>query len=170
MSCPSNSQNLYINPSISLDLLLISITKFGDILSWYFSIGNVDILGGDVDVFEQIVVHVLVVGVGVGRLDGVVFVQVESNHILEAELPALMETDEFFVDAKGTAAGGQAEDTGVSLGILPVDFIFDDVGNSEGPFCFRLEALRCDFFDEGEARELGQVGMGVFYGRVFVEF
>lgn len=155
MSCPSNPQNLYIDSAIGLDLLLVAITEFGDILSGYFSIGDVDILWRDVDVPEEIMVHIVVVGVGVGSLDGVVLVQVESDHVLEAELATLVEADEFSVDTKRTAAGGQAQDAGLSLGVLAQDFFFDGVGDGEGTFCFGLEALRGDLFDEGEARELG---------------
>lgn len=114
MASPTNTQDLNIDTSIGLDLLLVGITKLSDILSCYFSIRDVDVLWGDVNVLEEIVVHVVVVGVGVGGLDGVVFVQVESHHILKTELPTLMETDEFSVDTKRAAAGGQAEYTGLS--------------------------------------------------------
>ncbi len=51
-----------------------------------------------------------------------------------------------------------------------MDFLLDDVGNSEGALGFRLEALGGDFFDEGEAWELCEVSVGVFDGQIFVEF
>jgi hypothetical protein len=61
MASPANTQYLNINPSISLDLFLIIGTKLDHILSLDFSIRNVDVFFGYVDVIEEMVVHVVVV-------------------------------------------------------------------------------------------------------------
>lgn len=74
MSSPSNTQYLDIDSSISFDLFLIISTKLDHILSLDFSIRNVNIFFGYVDVIEEVIVHVVVVGLGVIILDGIVFI------------------------------------------------------------------------------------------------
>ncbi len=114
MACSTNTQDLDINASVGFDLFLIAIAEFSHLLPLYFSIGNVDVFRGDIYMFEEIVVHVIVVRVRITGLDGIVLVQVESYHIFEAKLTTLMEADELPIDPQGTTASGKSEDAGVS--------------------------------------------------------
>lgn len=107
VSSSTDTQNLYVYSSIRFDLFLIVGTKLGDVLSFYFSIWNIDICRGNVDVFEQILVHVVMIRVGVAWFYGIVFVQVERHHILKTQLSVLVKSDKFSIDSQGTASRGK---------------------------------------------------------------
>ena len=83
-----------------------------------------DVLGGDVDVGEEVGVHEGVVGGGVGGGDADVFVHVEGDDIFEGDAAFFVGGDEEAVDGDGAGAGGEAEDEGVRGGGVEV---FDSV-------------------------------------------
>lgn len=74
MSSPANTQYLNIDSPIGFDLFLIIGAKLHHILSDYFSIRNVNVFFGYVDVIEEIVVHVIVVWLRVIIFDRVVLI------------------------------------------------------------------------------------------------
>ena len=106
MTSPTNSQYLNIDPSISLDLFLIIRTKLYHILSFYLSIWNVNVFFGYVDMIEEMVVHVVVVRLRVIIFDRIVFIKVECHHIFKTEIAVFVQTNEFSVDANGSAPCG----------------------------------------------------------------
>lgn len=105
----ANAQNLNIYPSIGLDLVLIVRTKLNHILSPDLAIGNVDIFPGNVDVVEEVVIHVVIVRLGVVVLDGIVLVQVESDHPLKTQLSVFVQTHQLPVNSDRSAPRGQAQ-------------------------------------------------------------
>lgn len=84
--------------------------------------------------FEKVVVHVVVVGLSVTLLDWVVFVEVESHHIFEAQLSCAIKADQLLVNSNGSAASCQAKHKGLSSAVLLFDCIFDNLGHSHRSF------------------------------------
>ncbi len=74
VTSPADPQDLNINTSILFDLFLIISTKLYYIFSFDFSIRNIDVFLGDVNVIEEMMVHVVVVGLRVIIFDRIVFV------------------------------------------------------------------------------------------------
>jgi hypothetical protein len=74
VASPADTQDLNINTSIFFDLLFIVSAKLDYIFSFDLSVGDIDAFLGDVNVIEEMVVHVVVVGLWVIIFDGVVFI------------------------------------------------------------------------------------------------
>ena len=84
MSCPSNTQDLNIDPPIRFDFMLIICTKLSDFWPIDLSIRNVNIFLGDVYVVEEVDVHVIVIGFGVVVGYWIIFIQIESHHVFKS--------------------------------------------------------------------------------------
>ena len=61
MASPSDTENLNVDASVRLDFLFIILAEFGDFGSFDFSVGNIDVFFGNVNVLEEIVPHVKIV-------------------------------------------------------------------------------------------------------------
>ena len=83
VSSPSNAKNLNINSAKRLDFLFIIFTELRHLSSFDFSVWNVDVLFGNVDMLEEIVPHVKIIWFRVVVQDGVIFIEIKSNHVLE---------------------------------------------------------------------------------------
>ena len=78
---------------------------------------------------EEVVVHVVVVGLSVVPLDRVVLIEVESHHVLEAQFPRAVQPDQLLVHPDRSAAGRQPEHEGLSSAVLLDDRVLDDLGH-----------------------------------------
>lgn len=96
----SNAQNLQVDSSIGLDFLFIVGTELDDSRSFDLAVRNIDVFLGDVNMIEEVVVHVVIVGFWVVFLDGVVFIQVEGNYVLETHLSIAIHADELTINSQ----------------------------------------------------------------------
>lgn len=90
MSWSPNTKDLKVNSSELFDFLFIIPTELGDLASLNLSVRDVDVFSGDVDVIEEVVVHVIVVGLGVGPFDGVVLIEVERYDVFKTDFSILI--------------------------------------------------------------------------------
>ena len=74
------------------------------------AVEDMDILGFDVDVVEEIVPHKAVVALGVVYIEADILVHVECDHILETDDTLLIQFNQMLVEAEGRAARGAAQD------------------------------------------------------------
>ena len=73
------------------------------------AIGNVDVVGIDVDVGEKIFLHEMMETLRMRSGEAEVFVKIEGDNAGEIERAGFVEADEFLVNSDHGAAGGQAE-------------------------------------------------------------
>lgn len=169
VSRPADSQNLDVDASIWSDFLFITKAKIGDVSSLNFTIRDIDIFFGYIDVVEEIEVHVVIVGLRVLFRDGEVLIQVEGHNLFETQSFFFVHPDQLFVDAKRSAPCGQSNDTNLSLGVLSLYLFFDGSGSSERGFCWGGKKPRRDFLNKREPGELGKIGVSIFDGNLFLK-
>ena len=90
------------------------------------TVRNVDILGQDVDVVEEVLVDAEVAALLFGGLDRVELVEAVDGHVLEADLPLLVTFDQFAVETQRGAARRETQDEGLRLFVdlvRGVDFV-----------------------------------------------
>jgi hypothetical protein len=118
VSSSPDSQYLDIYPSVRLHFLLVIPAVLYHVFSLDLAIRNIDILFRDINVVEEVMVHIIVVGLCVVVLDGIVLVQIESYHILEAELAILMHEDELFIHPNWSTPCCQSQHKGFPSCVL----------------------------------------------------
>lgn len=79
------------------------------------TVGNVHVLGQDVDVVEKLLVDAVVAALLLGRLDRVELVEAEDGHVAEADEPGLVAPYQFPVETQRRAARGQTQHEGLCL-------------------------------------------------------
>ena len=131
MSRPPNAKQLDVDSSEGIDFFLVLETELGHIFSGNFSIWNIDVFPGDINMVEKVEVHVVVVGFRVIIGNWEILVQIEGHHILEAQTFFLVHPDQLLIDSQGSAASGQTQYAGLPEPILANDFFLDDLGHSE---------------------------------------
>ena len=78
--------------------------------------GDVDVLLGDVDVLEEVLVHEVVVALRMVLRQAHVLVEIEGGHLGEVEALVLVHPHQFLVEPQRRGAGGQPQH-GVGLGV-----------------------------------------------------
>ena len=73
------------------------------------AVGNMAVLGRDIDLVEQVLAHEPHVALQLVRLHRVVFVEVERDDVLERQALFAMQAHQFVVHADRRAAGRQTE-------------------------------------------------------------
>ena len=114
MAVPSDPQDLQIDPATFDDPLLVPLAERLVIIGR--SGGDVDVLLGDVDVLEQILVHEVVVALRMPLRQTHVLVQVEGGDLREIQALILVESHQFLIQPQRGGAGSQAQH-GVRFGI-----------------------------------------------------
>ena len=89
------------------DLVLIIHALFHGVLS--HAVQHVDVVRGNVDVVEEIVVHEIPVALFVLTRQSHVFVHVERDNIAEGHLARLVHLNEFLIDADRRGSCGKAQ-------------------------------------------------------------
>jgi hypothetical protein len=74
VSGSSNSKNLKVNSSVTLDFLFIVFTKLGNFTFGNLTIRDIDVLREDIYMIEQIVPHIVIVTFDIVLCDGVIFI------------------------------------------------------------------------------------------------
>ena len=138
----ANAQNLNIDSSIRFDLVLIVRTKLDHTLSADLPIGNVDVFAGNVDVVEEVVIHVVIVRLGVVVPDGIVLVQVESDHLLKTQLAVFVQTHQLPVNSDGSAPRGQTQNEDLTSLVLLYYRILDQPRYGDRRLPRRREEMR----------------------------
>jgi hypothetical protein len=128
------------------DLLFVLAGVLRDLVDGEGAVGDVDVLGVDIDEVEEVLVHETVVALELFAGDGVVFVEVKSYHVSEGEIFGLVEADEFGVDADGGGAGGEAEDAGLTKNGFFANEAGDFGGDGDRGLMGFGEDLDGDFF------------------------
>jgi len=93
------------------------------------AIGDVDVLGRNVDAIEKGFLHPAPVTLRVVRLHGEVFVEVERYDAREVECGLAVQSDQFAVQADGSGAGRQSEHGGPAGRVVLADEAFDHQGH-----------------------------------------
>ena len=109
VTCSTDAQNLEVDPACGLDLLLIGAAVRTHALPVDRAIGNVHLLARDVHVVEQVFIHETHITLEVVRSHGVILVQIERDHIGEAQPFLTVEPDQLVIHGLGRRAGCQAE-------------------------------------------------------------
>lgn len=116
-----------LDAAVALDLLLVALALGDEVRR--VGIGDVYVLGGDVDEVEEVLVHECPVALGVILGEADVLVHVEGYDVLEGDHALAVVLDEFLVGFDGSAAGGEADDEGAVFGGLElVDALNDERG------------------------------------------
>ena len=104
----ADAEELEVNAAEALDGGLVAAAFLVEVGRQ--AVGQVGVPRVNVHVAEQVVVHVVAVGVRVGGEQADVLVEVEGAAEGEVELLGLVQADEVAIDALHRLAGGQAED------------------------------------------------------------
>ena len=96
-----------INAAQGRDLVLITLALCLEILC--HTVENVDVLCGNVDVVEEIIVHEVPVALVMLAGQTYVLVHIEGHNVLEGDLARLIHFNESLVNAKGRRARGKTE-------------------------------------------------------------
>ena len=94
---------------------LVGVAVLRDSLLGDRAVGDVYVLGQDVDVVDELLVDAVVAALLLGRADRVEFVEAEYGHVAEADLALLVAFHQFAVKPQRRAARGQAEHEGARL-------------------------------------------------------
>ena len=95
-------------------------------------VGNVRVLGQDVDVVEQVRLHEVPVASGLGGRHREVLVQVEADDVAEAQALLAVEANELGVKVERRRSGRQAQDGRLALGLASADQGRDLAGDRLG--------------------------------------
>ena len=106
----ADAEDLQIDPTGSPDRLLVLLTGGKHVLPGERSIGDVDRLGGDVEMIEEMLAHEAVVALQRAPIHRPVFVEIKGHNAAERDPFLAMEADQLVVDADRRAPGGEAED------------------------------------------------------------
>ena len=85
MAIVPNAQDLQIDAACLFDQLFIFYAVFFDVFLLPFPIRDMTVLGVDVHFAEQLLFHESVVALQGVVVDGVIFIEVERDHILKAQ-------------------------------------------------------------------------------------
>ena len=121
---------MYIDSSIAFYFIFVIGTEFGHFVSGDLSVWNVNVFFGNVDVVEEVRLHVIVVGFDVVVLDWIVLIQVKCHYVFERKLFFFMHSDQLFVDHKRCASSSKSE----CKCLTPFVFLFDRFFNDTGDF------------------------------------
>ncbi len=124
-------EHLEVDPAGLGDGPLVREAVLGECLARHAAVGDMDLLGPDVDVREQVLPHVAPVAVGAVRRHRVVLVEVEGHHAREIHLARLVAADQLPVDAERRAPRREAEHATSFGGRFPGDDLHDAVGQAQ---------------------------------------
>ncbi len=112
----ADAEDLEIDAAGVADGVFVGGAVVEDFVEGDGAVGEVDVVGLEVDVGEELLLHEAEVAFAVVAVEAVVFVEVESDDVGEAEVFFAVEADEFAVKGNGGGAGGEAEDGGAAVG------------------------------------------------------
>ena len=111
-----------VDAAVGSDLVLVALALSLQVSS--HAVEDVDILSGDIDVVEEVVVHEVPVALVMLAGQTNVLVHIEGYHILEGDLAGLILLDQALVNTQRRGTGGQTQDEG-TLFLVVIDGIGD---------------------------------------------
>ncbi len=128
----ADAEYLEVDPAGLADGLLIPGRVAGHVLPLDVPAGDVDLGGSDVDVVEQVLVHVAVVRMDAAGRHRVIFIEVEGLDVLERQPFLAVHPDELAVDTDRCRTGGESQYRPPALGSSLADEFRDPAGDPEG--------------------------------------
>ena len=105
----ADAQQLHIHATQRVDQIVIQLALALSV--GIQAVGQVDILGSDIDVVEQVVVHEVSIALIMLGAQTHILVQIHGAHLGEVQIAIRTAADQFLVSAHGRAAGSQAQNT-----------------------------------------------------------
>jgi hypothetical protein len=105
----SDPENLKIDSTCFSDRVLVRLALVIDIGAGNVAAGDVDVLGTQVDVVEEILPHEPVIAMDAVRFHRVVLVEVEGHDVGEVEAILAMHLDQLAIDPDWCAPRGESE-------------------------------------------------------------
>ena len=121
MPVQTNSEDLEIDTSGLSDLLLIGGCVLPDILFVDGAIRDMDIGRVDVDVIEEMHLHEAMITLQRIRLHGIIFVQIEGDHVPETQTFKPVHPNQFGVERFRTRSRRQSEYTSPAFSLTLTD-------------------------------------------------
>ena len=130
----------------------VSAAVLADLAEGHGAVGDVDVLGEDVDVVEELRVDAVVAALLVLGGDGVELVEAIHLHVAEADLAGHVADDQLAVEAEGRVARGEAEHEGTAGAgcLVGHDGTDNFVGYVLYTFVFAWEYLCGDFLETAD--------------------
>ena len=116
-----------------------------DILQRHTAVGDVDVLGTDIDVVKKGLEHPAVIALQPIALEAVIFVEVEGDDAREVEPFFAMQSNEFAIDADGGRTGRQSQHGVLTKRVSLADQIGDRLRHQSGDIDVRVEPVTRDF-------------------------
>src|SRR5687767_11700443 len=105
----ADAQDLEIDSAGGPDAFLVMPAMRVDLTERHGAVGQVNVGTRDVDVVEEMHPHELVIALRVGRLQRIVFVEIERDDVREAQVLFVVNADELRVYADRSRSGGKPE-------------------------------------------------------------
>ncbi len=125
VSGATDAENLQVDAARPSNLLFVADAIVLGVFGVDGAIGHIDVLWRNVDVIEERLLHPTAIALGVVRLHGEVFVEVEGDDVREVEVGLAVQANEFAVQADGRGAGWQAENGGPAGAVVLADEALD---------------------------------------------
>jgi hypothetical protein len=145
----ANAEQLQVEATVLFNQLVVALAVSFYLLDGQRAVRNVHVFGPNVHVVEQLLVHEVDVALELVRLHGVVLVEVEGDHVLEAEAFLAVQADKLLVHANGRRAGGQTQYGLLALVLLGSDQLGNFVGHVNGALLRRFKNGDRQFFKRG---------------------
>jgi len=110
----ADAEDLQVNAARLSDCPLVALAPAKDLRALHRAIGDVHVSGRNVDVAEQLLVHEPPVAFGVRAGQPVVLVEVERDHVLEAQSLLPVPADQLAIKAHRSGPGRKAEHCGAA--------------------------------------------------------
>ena len=111
----SDAEDLQVDAAGVGDRLLVGGARGGDPRLRQTPVGEVHVLGTNVDVVEEMLLHEAAVALMARRIDRPVLVEIEGDDVREGEAILAMHANEFLVERGRRGAGREAEHAGAML-------------------------------------------------------
>ena len=128
---PPDAEKLEIDPAGRPDLLFVATAFIFYSVPRHVAPREVNVVGQDVEMGEQILPHEPVIGMDAPRVHGVVLVQIEGDDIRKAQPFLLVHSNELAIDSYGGRTGGQTEDGAGSRPAPGLNKICDPAGDEQ---------------------------------------
>ncbi len=143
MTGAPDAENLQVEPAACLNLCLVGGTMCRYVRRCQRAAGQIHVLGLDVDVIEEIVVHEVPVRLRVLVRQSRVFIQVESGHVSERKPFFLVQANQLCVEGERCSSGGKPKHNPFTLS-LPCAYKLSDFSCQYlGGFLWRIEYFVC---------------------------
>lgn len=121
MAVAANAQQLQVDTAKAGYFVFVGSAVLGDAVGGTVGVGNVDVVGFDIYMRKQILLHKVGVAVLVLWDNWVVFIEVKTDDVGETQAFVLVHSHQFLIDQLRGIAGSQAQNRGLAL-VLPLAY------------------------------------------------